>query len=123
MSQLLQDQAKQLMDRFDWEGAAALLERDVAEHPTDPWSRMYLGSCHYELRRFEKALEHYRIAETLAPNECTPLGLQADVFMAMGDRVKSGELYIRASKMDPDDDTAAANLKRWLAWTKSTSEQ
>lgn len=122
MSQSLQDQAKQLMERHDWDRAAALLERDVADHPVDPWSRMYLGSCHYELRNFEKALEHFELAETLAPNECTPVGLQADVFMAIGDHIKAGELYIRASTMAPDNETAAKNLKRWLASVKPTTK-
>jgi tetratricopeptide (TPR) repeat protein len=115
----LQDLAKQLMDRYDWPAAAAVLERDVAENPSDPWSRMYLGSCQYELRNYETALEHFRIAERLAPGNSTPVGLQGDVFRATGDRLKAGELYRRALAMNPDDELAQSNM----SWWKSDSEK
>ena len=103
------------MQRHEWLGAAELLERDIVEHPADPWSRMYLGSCHYELRQYEIALEAFRIAERLAPNDSTPLGLQGDVFDARGEWEKAGELYHRALAISPDDELAQKNLGRWMA--------
>ena len=115
--QPLQDQAKALMRRHEWLSAAALLERDILEHPADPWSRMYLGSCHYELRNYDAALEQFRIAERLAPDDSTPLGCQGDVFDARGEWEKAGELYQRAFAMNPDDPLAQKNLGRWTAET------
>jgi Flp pilus assembly protein TadD len=113
--QPLQDQAKARMQRHDWIGAAELLERDIVDHPTDPWSRMYLGSCRFELRNFEAALEHFRTAELLAPDESTPIGLQGDVFDALGQWEKAGELYRRALSLNPGDELAQKNLGRWTA--------
>jgi len=113
--QTLQDQAKELMRHHEWTDAATLLERDILDHPTDPWSRMYLGSCHYELRSYDTALEHFRAAERLAPNESTALGLQGDVFDARGDWETAGELYQRALAMNPNDTLAQNNMGRWTA--------
>ena len=115
--QPLQDRAKALMRRHDWVAAAVLLERDILEHPTDPWSRMYLGSCHYELRNYDTALEQFCTAERLAPHDSTPIGLQGDVFDACGDWKTAGELYQRALAMNPDDPLAQKNLGRWTAET------
>jgi tetratricopeptide (TPR) repeat protein len=109
----LQDQAKQLMARHDWWGAIPFLERDIDAHPSDPWSRMFLGSCHYELRHYDVALGHFSAAEQLAPGESIPIGLQGDVFESMGDHAKAGELYQKALAMNPDDDLAKKNLQRW----------
>src|SRR3982750_2688851 len=113
--QPLQDQAKALMHRHDWLGAAVLLERDILDHPSDPWSRMYLGSCHYELHNYDTALEQFCIAERLAPDESTPIGLQGDVLDARGERQKAGELYRRALALNPDDPLAQKNMGRWIA--------
>ncbi len=115
--QPLQDQAKALMSRHEWPCAAVLLERDILEHPTDPWSRMYLGSCHYELRNYEVALEQFCIAERLAPDDSTPICLQGDVFDARGEWEKAGDLYQRALALNPDDELAQKNMGRWTAET------
>jgi cytochrome c-type biogenesis protein CcmH/NrfG len=104
------------MRRHDWSRAITLLERDILVHPLDPWSQAYLGSCHYELRNYEVALTHFRKAQELAPDSSVPLGLQADVFHARGDRgdrEKAGELYRRALAMDPDDELARKNMDWW----------
>ena len=98
------------MRRHEWLAAAVLLERDILERPSDLWSRMYLGSCHYELRNFEVALEQFCVAERLAPNDSTPIGLQGDVFDARGDWEKAGDLYKRALALNPDDPLAQKNV-------------
>ena len=116
-SQPLQEQAIALMRRHEWLDAAVLLERDILEHPADPWSRMYLGSCHYELRNYKTALEQFCIAERLAPDDSTPIGLQGDVFDARGEWETAGELYQRALAMNPDDPLAQKNMGRWTAET------
>ena len=113
----LQDQAKALMRRHEWGAAAVLLERDILEHPDNPWSRMYLGSCYYELQNYETALEQFGIAERLAPDDSTPLGLQGDAFDARGEWEKAGELYQRALAMNPNDALAQKNMARWTAET------
>jgi Flp pilus assembly protein TadD len=103
------------MDQHDWSAAAVLLEREVTENPTDAWSRMYLGSCHYELHNYNAALECFRVAERLAPRDSTPLGLQGDVFNAIGERAKAGDLYGRALAMNPADALAQKNMNAWKA--------
>ena len=112
-SQPCQDAAKSCMDRHDWVGAIPLLERDIDEHPLDPWSRMYLGSCHLELKNFGLALEHFRAAEALAPDESTPVGCQGDVLCAAGNWEAAGPYYRRALEMNPDDELANKNWKWW----------
>ena len=112
-SQPWQDDAKSYMQRHDWIGAIPLLERDIVEHPSDPWSRMFLGSCHLELKNFDLALEHFRAAEVLAPNESTPVGCQGDVLCAAGSWEAAGAFYRRALEMNPDDELA---IKNWTWW-------
>lgn len=119
-SQSLQDEAKTFMDRHDWEGAAPILERDIIEHPLDPWSRMFLGSCHLELKHFATALEHFRAAEVLAPDNSTPIGCQGDVFCAAGDWEQAGEFYRKALELNPDDDLA---IKNWNCWRAKMAKE
>jgi len=112
-SQPLQDEAKTHMARHDWASAIPFLERDIIEHPLDPWSRMFLGNCHHELKNFDTALEHFRAAEALAPGESTPVGCQGDVLCSTGDWEAAGEFYRRALEMNPDDELAIKNWKWW----------
>jgi tetratricopeptide (TPR) repeat protein len=113
--QPLQEQAKTFMDRHDWAGAIPLLERDIIEHPRDPWSQMFLGGCYLELKSFERALELFRTAEALAPTLSTPVGCQGDVFCAAGEWERAGEFYRRALELEPDDKLAKKNWDWWNA--------
>ena len=108
-----QDDAKSYMQRHDWAGAIPILERDIVEHPSDPWSHMYLGSCYLELKQFDRALEFFRAAEALAPGLGTPVGSQGDVLCASGDWEAAGEFYRRALEISPDDELA---IKNWTWW-------
>jgi tetratricopeptide (TPR) repeat protein len=112
-SQPLQDEAKTHMRRHDWVSAIPLLEADIVEHPSDPWSQIFLGSCHMELKNFDVALLHFRAAEALAPNESTPVGCQGDVYCAAGDWTAAGGFYRRALEMNPDDELAMKNWRWW----------
>ena len=103
------------MSRHDWEGAATLLERDIIDHPLDAWSRMFLGSCHMELKHFPTALEHFRAAELLAPDNSTPIGCQGDVLCAAGHWEKAGEFYRQALELNPNDELAIKNWNWWRA--------
>jgi tetratricopeptide (TPR) repeat protein len=118
-SQPLQDEAKTYMDRHDWASAIPLLERDILEHPSDSWSRMFLGSCHLELKHFDAALEHFRAAAALAPHESTPIGCQGDVLCATGDWEAAGEFYRKALEMNPSDELA---IKNWNSWSSEMAK-
>jgi tetratricopeptide (TPR) repeat protein len=112
-SQPRQDDAKLYMDRHDWAGAIPSLERDISDHPSDPWSRMFLGNCYLELKQFDRALEQFRLAESLAPGDSTPVGCQGDVLCAAGDWEAAGAFYRRALEMNPKDELAIKNWKWW----------
>ena len=118
-SQPLQDEAKEYMDRHDWQGAVPLLELDIIDHPQDPWSQMFLGSCFLELKNFTLALEHFRTAEGLAPDDSTPIGCQGDVLCAAGDWEQAGEFYRKALALNPDNELA---IKNWNWWTANMSK-
>ncbi|MDB6139109.1 MAG: hypothetical protein JWO94_2181 [Verrucomicrobiaceae bacterium] len=64
-----------------------------------------------ELKNFEAAIEHFRVAEALAPNDSTPVGCQGDVYCAAGDWTAAGEFYCRALEMNPDDELAKENCR------------
>lgn len=113
-----QDDAKPYMDRQDWAGAIPSLERDELEHPADPWTRMYLGSCYLELKQFDRALEYFRVAEALAPRLSMPVGCQGDVLCASGDWAAAGKYYRRALEMNPDDELAMKNWNWWKSEMK-----
>jgi tetratricopeptide (TPR) repeat protein len=110
-----QDDAKSYMDRHDWAGAIPSLERDIAEHPPDPWSRMFLGSCYLELKHYGRALEQFRAAEALAPHLSTAVGCQGDVLCDTGDWEAAGEFYRRALEMNPSDELAIEKWKWWAS--------
>jgi tetratricopeptide (TPR) repeat protein len=108
-----QDDAKTYMHRHDWAGAIPSLERDITEHPLDPWSRLFLGICHDALKNFDIALEHFRAAEKLAPDLSAPLACQGDTLCAAGSWEAAGEFYHRALEMNPNDELAIKNWKWW----------
>lgn len=118
--QPLQDEAKTFMDRHDWTGAIPLLERDIIEHPRDPWSRMYLGGCYKALEKFEIALQHFHCAEDLAPDDPTPIGLQGDLYCSIGDWDGAGRFYKRALEMDPENWLTKKNWRWWNNQMKKT---
>jgi tetratricopeptide (TPR) repeat protein len=118
-SQPLQVEAKAYMDRHEWSAAIPLLERDILDHPSDCWSRMFLGSCHLELKQFDTALEHFRAAAALAPRESTPVGCQGDVLCATGDWEAAGEFYRKALEMNPTDELA---IKNWNWWSSEMAK-
>ncbi len=115
-----QDDAKSYMDRRDWAGAIPSLERDIVEHPSDPWSRIYLGICHSALKNFDVALSHFRDAEALAPDLSAPIGCQGDTLCSAGKWEEAGEFYRRALEMDPDSELAQKNWKWWNSEMKKT---
>ncbi len=108
------------MDRRDWAGAIPSLERDIVEHPFDPWSRIYLGICHDALENFEIALKHFRDAEALAPDLSEPVGCQGDTLCSAGRWEEAGEFYRRALELNPDEELANKNWKWWNSQMKRT---
>jgi tetratricopeptide (TPR) repeat protein len=112
-SQPLQEEAHTYMKRHDWAGAIPFLERDILQHPSDMWSRIYLGICHSNLKNFDVALEHFRAAEALAPGDSRPVRCQGDVLCSTGDWEAAGEFYRRALEMNPDNELA---IKNWNWW-------
>lgn len=109
-----QDQARNLMKQHRWSDAIPLLEADIAASPEDPWSPMFLGSCHYELRDYRTALTWFETAGKLLPDDPTPLGLQGDVYHATGETEKARKCYQRALALDPEDSLAIKNWQRFL---------
>ena len=117
-----QEIAKQHMDKHEWEKAIPVLLSDISESPKDPWSVMFLGICYYELKNFDEALKYFKKAETLLPDNPTPLWLQADALYSIGEISLAGKFYRKALDTDPEDEMAIKNWKRWLK-LKEAAEQ
>jgi hypothetical protein len=65
--------------------ALPLLERGVADHPTDSWLRLALGWVHFAGRRFEAAIPHFeRVRAEVVGAEGLPLDLHARALAATG---------------------------------------
>ncbi|WP_166442817.1 tetratricopeptide repeat protein [Phragmitibacter flavus] len=101
------------MREHRWEDALPILLEDIEANPRDPWSPMYLGSCYYELQDYQAALDWFRRAEQLEPENPTPIGLQGDALHCLGDADEARELYLRALEVAPDDELAIKNWKRF----------
>lgn len=108
-----QTKAKSLMREHRWEDAISVLINDGLENPKDPWTVMYLGSCFYELQRYSDAIKHYEHAAKLHPTEPTPIGLQGDALLCLGEDDKAKVKYLAALQMDPDDELAIKNWERF----------
>jgi len=108
-----QAKAKALMREFLWEQAIPVLIDDCLAHPGDPWSVMYLGSCYYELRQYSDAIVCYKRAAKLAPADSTPIGLQADALLCLGEIEKAEEKYRLALVMDPEGELPHKNWRRF----------
>lgn len=119
-SQPLQDEAKAYMERHAWTDAIALLQRDIVEHPSDPWSRLFLGGCYFRLFEFDAALEHFEAAAALAPGYSAPIRSQADAHCAAAAWERGGELYYMSDRMKSEEELAHKNWHWWrskIAWT------
>jgi tetratricopeptide (TPR) repeat protein len=110
-----QEEAKARMGMQRWEDALPILLEDAAENPDDGWTCLYIGSCYYELRDSDKAREWFMRAEYLMPGNPTPLGCLGDVAHLVGDADKAGEFYREALAIDPEDELAQKNWRRWLS--------
>ena len=110
-----EDQAKRCMDDQRWQDAIPILVADIAENEDDPWSPMYLGSCYYELHHYAEAMRWFRHAERIDPDCPIPVGLQGDVEHAIGNTAEARQLYQRALRIDPQDELAIKNWKRFIS--------
>lgn len=109
-----QEEAKALMSERRWEEALPILLEDIIENLEDGWTCLYISSCYYELRDAEKAISWAERAEKLLPGELAPLGCQGDVALLTGDYSRGRELYLKALDLDPEDELAQKNWKRFL---------
>ncbi len=109
-----QAKAKALMGEHRWKDAIPLWVDDIVEHPEDPWSVMFLGSCHYELKSYPAALKCFAHAATVDPTLSTPLGLQGDALLSLKKVECARAKYLAALKMEPDSELAQKNWKRFL---------
>ncbi len=94
--------------------AESAYRRSLELAPEDPWTHLYLGNLHYARRRFADALAEFDRSRVLAPNLAIPYVCMVDAYDNLGDSKRAGEFYRRAVAIDPEDDTARKNLRRWL---------
>jgi len=110
-----QDEAKQCMQDHRWNDAIPILRAAISDAPADPWNAMYLGSCYYELHDYAEALKWFENAEQIDGGSATAVGLQGDVYQAIGYTDRTRDLYQRALQIDPSDELAIKNWERFLS--------
>ncbi len=106
-------EGKSLMRERRWPEAILIFREDVKERPEDPWTPMFLGSCYYELEEFDGALQWFKHAEWLSPENATAIGLQGDALHCLGELDAARECYRRALELAPESELAIENWKRF----------
>jgi tetratricopeptide (TPR) repeat protein len=113
-----------------WTEALAAYHTALTEMPDDPTVHNHLGLAYLELDRLDEALEAYRFAHRLAPDDPAPLARMAEIHDRAGHRHAAADAFTtlagihqrqrawteairalqRATQVDPDNVKARATL-------------
>jgi tetratricopeptide (TPR) repeat protein len=88
-------------------------ERAVALDPTDPWTLLRLGNCHFAQQDWVAAAARFQQACDLMPNNATPYWCLAEAAKRGGDLPTADVYYRRAAEVDPANRTARRKLRDW----------
>jgi adenylate cyclase len=105
------------------EDAVRDFEEAIRLNPANYFAHYLLGRHYLDAQLTEKALEHFRIAARLAPEEYTPLGMLASALQRLGKNEECLEIAQQALpvterylEMHPDDDVAMSRAATFAAW-------
>ena len=112
-AELHQALGKALIKAGDLDAARDALVQAMVLDPADPWSHLYMGNVYYHQGNHREALGKFQDAHRLEPALAVALVCMADAYHCLGEIDLAGEHYRKAVEVDPDDEIAQANLKRW----------
>jgi tetratricopeptide (TPR) repeat protein len=92
-----------------WTEALAAYHTALTEMPNDPAVHNHLGLAYLELDRLDEALEAYRFAHELAPDDPAPLARMAEIHERAGHRHAAADAFI----------SLAGAHQRQRAWTEA----
>lgn len=105
------------------EDAVRDFEEAIRLNPGNYFAHYLLGRHYLDAQLTEKALEHFRTAAKLAPEEYTPLGMLASALQRLGRNEECLEIARQALpvaerylEMHPDDDVAVSRAATFAAW-------
>lgn len=101
----------------DWEGARALIERELHRHPDDHWLLTRLALAYYEQREYEKALVYDTRAHELAPDCPLVLWGLAGTLDMLGRERGAIALYERITGRTLDD-LAHGSCGEGMGWAR-----
>jgi tetratricopeptide (TPR) repeat protein len=97
-------------------------ERSIVLDPADPWSYLYLGNLFYWQQDYRQAIEQFQHARQRGPELAIVHVCIADAYHGLGEFALAKQYYERAVEVDPNDQNAAKNLRRWQKITKDRKD-
>ncbi|MEW5979522.1 MAG: sulfatase-like hydrolase/transferase [Acidobacteriota bacterium] len=94
------DRASDLMNHDRFAAAASMLEKAVAEDPTNPALYGHLGTCYQQLRQFQKALQLYQQAIQNGADTDQTHAETGEVYIRLGDPQKAAFAMEKAAEMN-----------------------
>jgi Flp pilus assembly protein TadD len=94
----------------DWHDASRLWNQVVRQNPGDAQSRMELATALENTSRSRRALQEYRAAAELEPENAEILVRWGNAAAKIGSAQEAERLYRRASEMAPQDPRPGTNL-------------
>jgi tetratricopeptide (TPR) repeat protein len=90
--------------------------REVADADPKNWDiHMRIGEAYRQKGDLEKAIEHWKKASQIVPNEVAPLTLRATALETVQRRSEAAAIYEQILKLQPDHLVALNNLSFYLA--------
>jgi Flp pilus assembly protein TadD len=88
-------------------------ERSLRADPCDPFTHLFLGDVDFDEGDMDAALERFRYAAMLAPDDPAPLWCEANVHEALGRQDLAEACHRRAVALDPADEQAVRLMEEW----------
>ena len=92
--------------------AEAEFERVLALVPQDLWSNFHQGVCAFRLRRYDDAVNAFRVCIALAPDRAEFFYNRALAYSALDRTVEAARDYARAFSLDPSLDPSRQKSTR-----------
>ncbi len=122
-AELFQLLGRLYIEEYRFEDARAAYERALALDPNDPFTHLYIGNWCWLAGQRGKALEHFKHAATLLPNQGVVYWTQGDIYKALGRYELAESAFKKAVQVDPDDVTSRRKLSEWYEFRYGEGEK